>query len=82
MAYKEQKSLAHSSEGWNSKVMMSACWVRSLFQVTGFPLCPHMAEGAQEFLGVWYKGAKLIHGGFTLRTWSRPPKPHLLIVAV
>ena len=67
VAYKEQKSRAHSSGGWNSKVMMSACWARSPFQVTNFPLCPHTAEGAKEFLGVSYKGANLIHGGFTLR---------------
>lgn len=51
-AYKEQKLIAHISEGWKSEIRAKCGQVGTLFHVADFSSCPHMGEAAKELVGI------------------------------
>ena len=65
MAYKQQKSISHSSGDWKSKIRGAALWVlmRTLYQVADscfLVVFSHGGERVRELSRVSYKGTNFI----------------------
>ena len=91
VAYKQQKFIFHSSEGWKSKVGVPA-WSRSgknpllgcRLHTSHCILMWWRAERESKLPCDCYKGTNLIHGSSTLMTLFKPnclPRPYFLILS-
>lgn len=81
-AYKQEKCLSYSSQGWGSGIRVPAWLSLSLNLLPDCRLpasCCILtwlrAEGGAKLSPDWYKGANSIHQGSTLMTSSNPKLP-------